>query len=405
MRRLAPVFLAAFALFSTACEKKSQAPSSGAAPQASQPASGAAPASSDTLLLGEVVSITGSQATFGVSTRNGVDMAVAEANAEGGVNGKKVAVKVLDDQSKPEEAAQSVTRLITQDKVVLILGEVSSSGSMAMAEKAQAAGVPMISHAATNPGVTQKGDYIFRVCFIDPFQGYVMAKFAREDLSLSQVAILQDTKSDYSSGLTEVFTHEFTQLGGRISTVQSYAQGDTDFRAQLTAIKQARPQALYIPGYYTDVGLIARQAREVGLTATLLGSDGWDAETLYELGGAALEGSYFTNPYALDSPEPRMKKFIADYQALYGSMPDTSSVLAYEATQVAVDALARAPDWSGPALRDTLARTRNFPGIGGPITLDANRNATKPAVVVRIHDGKAGFVKTIHPPASTPAAP
>ena len=385
------LFLAALVLGAAACEKKSSA----AEPVREQ----------KVVLLGEVGSLTGAQAVFGLSSRNGFDMALREANAAGGVKGHQLALRVYDSQGRPEESAQAVTRLITQDKVVLILGEVSSSGSMAMAEKAQAAGVPMISHAATNPGVTQKGDYIFRVCFIDPFQGYVMAKFAREDLSLSQVAILQDTKSDYSSGLTEVFTHEFTQLGGRISTVQSYAQGDTDFRAQLTAIKQARPQALYIPGYYTDVGLIARQAREVGLTATLLGSDGWDAETLYELGGAALEGSYFTNPYALDSPEPRMKKFIADYQALYGSMPDTSSVLAYEATQVAVDALARAPDWSGPALRDTLARTRNFPGIGGPITLDANRNATKPAVVVRIHDGKAGFVKTIHPPASTPAAP
>jgi branched-chain amino acid transport system substrate-binding protein len=392
MRPTCSLLLAALVTCTLACEKKTPAA------EPSRPGAASPAPEREVVLLGEVGSLTGSQAVFGISSRNGFDMALREANAAGGVKGHPLALRVYDSQGKPEESAQAVTRLLTQDKVVLILGEVSSSGSMAMAEKAQAAGVPMISHAATNPAVTQKGDYIFRVCFIDPFQGYVMAKFAREDLSLEQVAILQDTKSDYSSGLTTVFSREFIHMGGRISTVQSYAQGDTDFRAQLTAIKQARPQALYIPGYYTDVGLIARQAREVGLTVTLLGSDGWDAETLYELGGAALEGSYFTNPYAMDSPEPRMKKFVADYQALYGSLPDTSSVLAYEATLVAVDALARAPDWSGPSLRDTLARTRDFPGIAGPITLDANRNAIKPAVVVRVHEGKANFVKTIPPP-------
>ena len=178
---------------------------------------------------------------------------------------------------------------------------------------------------------------------------------------------------------------------------ETYAQGDTDFRAQLTALKQSRPQALFIPGYYTDVGLIARQARELGLTLPLLGTDGWEAETLFELAGSALEGSYFSSPYAMDSPEPRMRAFVQAYRAQYGRAPDTSAVLAYEAAKVAAAALERAPDWSGPSLRDAIARTRDFQGVAGSISLDARRNAVKPAVVLQVRDGKAEFVTTVHP--------
>jgi len=393
MRRWSLVLLAVLASCVAACEKKTPPVAS---PERALDVENTPPEVQE-VLLGEVGSLTGAQAAFGISSRNGFDMALQEINAAGGVKGKKLVVRVYDSQGRPEDAAQAATRLITRDKVVLILGEVSSSNSMAMAEKAQAAGVPMISHAATNPAVTRKGDYIFRICFIDPFQGFVMAKFAREDLKLGQVAILQDNKSDYSLGLGEVFTRDFTRLGGRIVATESYSQGDTDFRAQLTAIKQTRPQAVYIPGYYSDVGIIARQARELGLTVPLLGSDGWDAETLFELAGSALEGSYFTSPYALDSPEARMREFVAAYQKLYGIMPDTSSVLAYEAAKVAAAALERALDWSGPSLRDAIAKTRDFPGVAGPITLDANRDAVKPAVVLKIHDGKAGFVTTVQP--------
>ncbi|ATB26693.1 ABC transporter substrate-binding protein [Melittangium boletus] len=393
MRRWSPVLLAVLASCMAACEKKTPPVAS---PERALDVENTPPEVRE-VLLGEVGSLTGAQAAFGISSRNGFDMALQEINAAGGVKGKKLVVRVYDSQGRPEDAAQAATRLITRDKVVLILGEVSSSNSMAMAEKAQAAGVPMISHAATHPAVTQKGDYIFRICFIDPFQGFVMAKFAREDLKLERVAILQDNKSDYSLGLGEVFTRDFTRLGGRIVATESYSQGDTDFRAQLTAIKQTRPQAVYIPGYYSDVGIIARQARELGLTVPLLGSDGWDAETLFELAGTALEGSYFTSPYALDSPDARMREFVAAYRKLYGIMPDTSSVLAYEAAKVAAAALERAPDWSGPSLRDAIAKTRNFPGVAGPISLDANRDAVKPAVVLKVHDGKAGFVTTIQP--------
>ncbi|MCP3165413.1 ABC transporter substrate-binding protein [Myxococcus qinghaiensis] len=403
MRRLAPMLLAALAVMAAACEKKTQpTPSGEAGTQAAQGQSGSAasgtpPASSDTILLGQVGALTGGQATFGISTRNGIELALKEANAAGGVNGKKLAIRVYDNQSKPEEAAQAATRLITQDKVVLILGDVASSNSLAMAEKAQAAGVPMITPSSTNTTVTEKGDYIFRVCFIDPFQGFVMAKFAREDLKLSKVAVLQDNKSAYSIDLSGVFTRKFTEMGGKVVTTESYSQGDTDYRAQLTAIKKTQPDGIYVPGYYSEVGVIARQAREVGLKVPLMGGDGWDSEKLFELGGSAIEGSYFSNHYSPDNPDPRVQKFIADYKAAYGAVPDALAALGYDAARVAVESLKRAKDLSGPSVRDAIAQTKDFPGVAGTVTLDDKRNAVKSAVVLKVGDGKTQYVTTISP--------
>nr|AYM53328.1 branched chain amino acid ABC transporter periplasmic amino acid-binding protein [Cystobacter fuscus] len=400
MRRFTPLFLAAFALFSAACEKKSQPTpaDTGSQGQATQPApTGGTPPTSDTLLLGQISSLTGSQATFGVSTQHGVEMALKEANAAGGVKGKKIAVRVYDNQSKPEEAAQAATRLVTQDKVLVIIGDVASSNSLAMADKAQAAGVPMITPASTNPAVTEKGDFVFRVCFIDPFQGFVMAKFARENLKLDRVAILQDNKSAYSIGLTEVFSQKFAEMGGKVLTTESYSQGDTDFRAQLTAIKKLKPQGIYVPGYYNDVGLIARQARELGLTVPMMGGDGWDSEKLFELAGNALDGSYFSNHYSPQNPDPRVQKFIADYKAAYGSTPDALAALGYDAARVAIAALEKAKDLTGPSIRDAIAQTKDFPGVAGNITLDEKRNAVKSAAILKVGDGKAEFVTTINP--------
>ncbi len=395
------MLLAALAVMVAACEKKTQpAPSGEGGSQAAQgqgAGPGGAPADANTILLGQVGSLTGGQATFGISTRNGIELALKEANAAGGVKGKKLAIRVYDNQSKPEEAAQAATRLITQDKVVLILGDVASSNSLAMAEKAQAAGVPMITPSSTNPTVTDKGDYIFRVCFIDPFQGFVMAKFARENLKLNKVAVLQDNKSAYSIGLADVFTRKFTEMGGKVSAVESYSQGDTDYRAQLTAIRKSQPEGIYVPGYYSEVGIIARQAREVGLKVPLMGGDGWDSEKLFELGGSAISGSYFSNHYSPDNPDPRVQKFIADYKAAYGAVPDALAALGYDAARVAVAALERAKDLSGPAVRDAIAQTKDFPGVAGTVSLDANRNAVKSAVVLKVEDGKTQYVTTINP--------
>jgi branched-chain amino acid transport system substrate-binding protein len=395
MRSFLTTVLTSCALAMVGCEKKTSAP-----PPPSGGATAAAPSggvSGDTILIGEIGSLTGSEATFGISTRNAIELALREVNAAGGVKGKKIEVRVYDDQSKPEEAANAATRLINQDQVLLILGEVASTNSIAMANKAQPAKVPMISNASTNPKVTEIGDYIFRVCFIDPFQGYVMAKFARDHLKFNKVAVLKDLASDYSQGLADVFKRKFTEMGGKIVGEETYAKGSTDFRSQLTALKRLQPDGIYIPGYYTDIGVIARQARELGITAKLMGGDGWDSEKLFELGGAAVEGNYFSNHYSPDDPNPRIQKFIADYKAAYGSIPDSLAALGYDAAMVAVDAMKRAHSLDHAAIRDAIAATKNFPGVTGTITLDDKRNATKPAVVLEVGKGKTKYVATIAP--------
>lgn len=396
MRRPLSLLLSTLVLALVACEKKApSAPAPAQGEQAAEAPAGAPP--SDVILLGEVGSLTGSEATFGISARNGIELAINEANAAGGVKGKKLAVRVYDSQGRPEEAAQAVTRLVTQDKVVVVLGEAASSVSMAMADKAQAAKVPMITPSSTSPAVTQKGDYIFRVCFIDPFQGFVMAKFSSENLKLKRVAVLQDTKSAYSLGLTDVFSQKFKELGGEVVTTESYAKGDTDFRAQLTAIRKAKPEAVFVPGYYTDVGIIARQARELGLAVPLLGGDGWESDKLFELGGSAIDGSYFSNHYSVENPDPVLKEFLAKYQKAYRAVPDSVAALAYDAAKMAIEAMKRAPDLSGPALRDAIAATKDFPGVAGKINLDANRDAVKQAVVLKVANGKTEFVTTVAP--------
>jgi branched-chain amino acid transport system substrate-binding protein len=393
--RLGTLVLACFAFL--ACEQK-PTPQAGAGSASPGPSgAGAGDSAAGTILIGEVGSLTGAQATFGISTRNGIEMALDEVNARGGVKGKKVAVRVYDNQSKPEEAANAVTRLIAQDGAKLILGEVASTNSLAMAPKAQAAQVPMISPASTNPKVTQVGDFIFRVCFIDPFQGLVMAKFARENLKAQKAAVLRDNKSDYSHGLAQVFTEKFKAFGGTIVVEEDYAQGDTDFRAQLTAIKSAKPDVVFVPGYYTDAGLIARQAKQLGLTATLLGGDGWESEKLFELGGSAIDGSYYSNHYSIDNPSPKTQKFLTDYKKRFGAVPDSLAALGYDAAMVGMHAMEQAKDTSGPALRDAIARTKDFDGVAGKINLDANRDAVKPAVVLKVAGGKAEYVTTISP--------
>src|SRR2546422_4133757 len=258
--------------------------------------------------IGEVGSMTGTEATFGTSSDRGIQLAVKEVNGAGGIKGRQIQVIALDDEGKPEEAATAATRLIASEHVLALLGEVASTRSLFMAPKAQAAKVPMVSPSSTNEKVTAVGDYIFPACFIDPFQGYVMAKFATETLKLKKAAILRDVRNDYSVGLAQNFTEAFTKMGGQILATESYSSGDVDFKAQLTNIKGAAPQALYVPGYYTDVGLIARQAREVGLTVPLLGGDGWDSEKLYEIGGAAPQGSHFSHHHSVGGPSPPLQE-------------------------------------------------------------------------------------------------
>jgi len=347
--------------------------------------------------VGEYSSLTGGTATFGQSTDNGIKMAFDEINKAGGVLGKKLAVAVEDDQSKPEEAATAVTKLINQNHVVAMLGEVSSSRSLAAAPICQAAKVPMVSPSSTNPRVTQVGNYIFRVCFIDPFQGAVMAKFAANTLKVKKVAILVDVRNDYSVGLQTFFRENFKQLGGTIVSEQSYSEGDSDFHAQLTQIKSAAPEAIYVPGYYTEVGTIARQARELGITVPLLGGDGWDSPRLFEIGGEALNGCYISNHYSVDDPSPAIQKFVKEYRERYKQTPDALAALGYDAAKILADAMTRAGSTDSGKVRDALAATKDFTGVTGQITIDNDRNAVKPAVVLKIDNGKFVYVETVKP--------
>jgi branched-chain amino acid transport system substrate-binding protein len=397
MRLVRAAVLMTLAIVAAACEqKKPEAPRSAAAPAAAP----ATPAG-DTILIGHVASLTGDQATFGASTENGIRLAIEEVNARGGVKGKRVTLKTLDDQGKPEEAAVAATRLITQDRVAILLGEVASSRSLAMAPIADANQVPQISPTSTNPRVTKDGDrtrpYVFRVCFIDPFQGTVMAKFARENLKLKRVAILRDVGNDYSVGLADYFKKKFEELGGTIVNDQSFKAGDQDFKAQLTTIKGKKPEMIYVPGYYTDVALVARQARELGIKVPLGGGDGWDSAKLYEIAQGALDGSFFSNHYTDENPDPLIQNFVKKYKGKFGETPDSMAALGYDAAQVAFDAMARAPDLSGPALRDAIAATKGFPGVGGTITIDADHNAVKSAVVLGIEKNQPKFVATVNP--------
>jgi branched-chain amino acid transport system substrate-binding protein len=358
---------------------------------------------SDEIVIGEYGSLTGTAATFGISTKNGIDMAIEETNAAGGVLGRQVRVVVEDDQGLPQEAQTVVTKLITSDRVVALLGEVASSRTLAAAPVAQQNRIPMITPSSTNPQVTQIGDYIFRVCFIDPFQGYAMAKFAAQTLGLTRVAILRDIRNDYSVGLADVFIEEFGKLGGTIAGDQSYSEGDTDFNAQLTSLKATNPQAIFVPGYYTEVGLIARQARQNGITVPLLGGDGWDSSNLVEIGGEALEGSYFTNHNSPDDPRPEFASFVQNYETKYGERPDALAGLAYDAAMVLFDAMRRAGTTESQALRDAIASTTNFAGVSGTITIGPDRNAIKPLVVVEVRGGQFTFKEAIQDP-SAPGA-
>jgi branched-chain amino acid transport system substrate-binding protein len=369
-------------------------------------------AESKTILLGEYGSLTGSEATFGQSTHNGVLLAIKEINAAGGVSGKQLEVKVYDDQGKSSEAGSAVSRLVTEDKAVAIIGEVASSLSIAGGRVAQQYGVPMVSPSSTNAQVTAIGDMVFRVCFIDGFQGYVVAKFTKDDLKLTKAAILYDQSSAYSKGLKDDFTREFTGLGGQIVGEQAYDAGNQDFSAQLTTIRGAGPEAIFIPGYYTDVGNIALQAKKLGINAVLLGGDGWDSAKLAEIGGEAIEGAYYSNHYAPEETRPEVQAFVQAYQKEYGAVPDGLAALGYDATRVIADAMKRAPSLGGKDLAQAIAATRDFPGVTGKITIDAKRDAQKPAVVVQMKGGKPTWVTTINPPgmgtpvpAEAPAAP
>jgi branched-chain amino acid transport system substrate-binding protein len=356
------------------------------------------PNSSDPILIGHYASMTGKEATFGQSTDQGIRLAIREINEAGGLNGRKLEIITLDDKGESKEAGNAVTRLITKDKVVAVLGEVASGLSLAGGAVAQEKGVPMISPSSTNPAVTRNRDMVSRVCFIDPFQGFVVAKFCRENLKATNVAVLFDQTAPYSKGLRDEFKKHFTKMGGKIVADQAYSAGDQDFSAQLTTIRGANPEAIFVPGYYTEAGNIALQARRLGVTVPLLGGDGWDSEQLAAIGKEAIEGCYYSNHYAPDQPSEEIKAFVEKYKGAYGGQtPDGLAALGYDAAKVLFDSMKRAKSLGGKDLAAAIAATKDFRGVTGVISIDKNRDATKAAVVVQMKNGKPVWVATVEP--------
>jgi len=354
-------------------------------------------AAEEPIRIGEYASITGKEASLGQSSHNGTMMAIDDLNAAGGVLGRPLLLITEDTQSKPGESATAAKKLISRDKVVALLGEVASSRSLEAAPVAQLAKVPMISPASTNPKVTETGNYIFRTCFIDPFQGPVMAKFAQEKLRAQRVALMVSNSSAYSIGLAKFFREAFTANGGTIVLEQKYAEGDKDFKAQLTAIKAAGVDAVFNPGYYNEGALIVLQARDLGLTLPIFGADSWEAEALIELGGKAIEGAYLCSHYSPADPSPRVQNFVQAYKKRFGTTPDSNASLGYDSVLVLVDAIKRAGSTDRTKIRDALAATKNFAAVTGNITIDAQRNASKNAVIIQVRNGKFEFVQSMTP--------
>jgi branched-chain amino acid transport system substrate-binding protein len=356
-----------------------------------------------TIKIGYFGDLSGPTFNFGQSAKNGALLAAEEINQAGGINGRKIDIVIEDDEGSPERAATIVNKLTRQDKVIALIAGGASGSSLAAGPTAHSAKVPMISPSSTNPAVTQIGDYIFRACFIDPFQGEVIAKFSYNSLQAKTAAVMLDFNSPYSRDLTEFFELSFTKLGGRVINKQSYTQGDTDFKGQLSAISGVAPDVIYLPGYYGDIAVIAKQARQMGITQPLLGGDGWDAPELWQLAGDSINGSYISNHYSADDPSPAIQKFVHDYKQHYGNLtPDAHAALAYDAMRFLAQAIERAGT-DGIKLREALAQTRNFSGVTGIISMDLQRNAVKPAVVLKLQDGAYIYQETIQPEAEAPS--
>lgn len=348
--------------------------------------------------VGEFASLTGKEAAFGQSSHKGTLLAVEEINAAGGVLGRKIQLITEDNQSKAGESATIAKKLISRDKVVALIGEVASMRSLEAAPIAQQSRIPMISPSSTNPKVTEIGNYVFRVCFIDPFQGVVMAKFARNTLKLKRVAVLTSVSSAYSVGLAKYFKERFVQDGGVMALEQRFTEGDKDFKAQLTAIKAANVDGIFLPGYYTEAALVCKQARDLGMNLPLFGGDGWEAPQLISIGGAAVEGTYYSTHYSPENKSPAVSGFVERFRKRWDNeVPDAMAALGYDAAMVLADAIKRAGTTDSAKLRDALAATKNLPGVTGDTTLDAQRNASKAAVVIAVKDGQFKFLETVAP--------
>lgn len=361
--------------------------------------------------VGAFMSLSGDTAQYGISALNGIRMAVEEANAAGGVKGHRVDLVVRDTRSDAVETSVVVDKLTREERVDALLGEVVSSRSLAAARVAQRERVPMLTPSATSPELTNVGDYVFRSCYTDTFQGVALARFAIESLGALRAAILVDRDQRYSVELAHLIREDFERRGGKVVAEQEYPDGESDFSVQLAEVGAAQPDVVFIPGYYTEVALLARQARALGINAPLVGGDGWDSPRLAQMGGQAITGGYFTTHFSAEDPDPQVQRFVADYRRLYGSAPDSFAATAYDAARIMLAAIESAPTLERSAVRDSLAATKDFPGVTGAVTFNPERNAVKPIVVVRIGEGGRQTVEAhvtpedVAPPATPTPSP
>ncbi len=360
-----------------------------------------AAANADKYVIGASFELTGNVANYGKSTLSGLKLAVDQVNKAGGVNGKQLVVVESDNKSEPAESGNSVTKLITQDKVVAVVGPATSGCVFAATPVVTSNKVPLIAPCATAPAITvdngQVKEFIFRACFIDPFQGRVMAEFADKTLGVKNVAILHDASSDYSKGLAEVFEKTLNEKGGKVVAKEAFLSKDIDFKAALTKIKAANPEAIYIPGYYEEVAKIIKQTREIGLNVPLIGCDGWDSPKLVEIAGPeALNNTYFSSAFSVQDQTESVQKFIADYKAMYQKDPDIFCMQGYNAGLVLADALKRAGDGAdGTKLAAAIAATKDLPVASGKLTYDKDHNPIISAIIIEMKDGVQSFKEKI----------
>jgi branched-chain amino acid transport system substrate-binding protein len=370
--------------------------------------------SDEKVRVGALMSLTGDTAQYGLSSLNGARMAVEEANASGGVAGRRVELIPEDTRSDAAATDAAVRRLAREYGVHALVGEMVSSRALAAARAAQSEGVPMLTPSATSPEVTSPGRFVFRSCYTDAFQGAAIARFAAVTLGARRAALLVAARQSYSQELAEFIRDAFVRFGGEVVSVQEYTEGASDFTEQLDMLRASKPDVVFVPGYYLEAGLLARQARAQGIEIPFVGGDGWDSPRLYEIGGQALAGDFFTAHFSPEDPDPRVQRFVADYRRLFGAAPDSFAATAYDAARILLAAIERAPTLERAAIRDALASTRDFPGVTGSVTFNAERNAVKQLVVVRIGpNGKHSVESHVSPedvaptptPTPTPTPP
>lgn len=358
----------------------------------------------DTIKVGANLEMTGGSASYGISSKNAIELAFKEINEKGGINGKQLELVVADNKSEAAEATNAMQKLVSQDNVVAVIGPNLSSSVIAASAINNSAKVLDIAPMATNPYVTvdqasgKTKDFNYRTCFIDPFQGTVMAKFATAELGVGNAAILIDNSSDYAKGLAQFFKENFVKEGGAVTAEESYLQKDTDFKATLTKIKATNPDFLYVPGYYQEVGLIVKQARELGMNMPIAGGDGWDSAKMPEIAGAAaLNNTYFSSLYSPDDSSDINKNFVAAYEKAYGQKPDVFAALSYDSALLVAEAIKNAGSTEPAKISEAMAKINEFSGVSGSVTFDDKHNPVKSAVILEYKDGAQSLKTKINP--------